>query len=313
MRGSRARTGRRPPRARRGARDRRGPDRRSLRLRHRPPSHRAAVRRGGRAPPRAPDPRGAGRGAGHVHADAGGADGRPPAPQAGPPRPGPAAVLGRGQDGVGHRGRRVHRLRALPPLERMRAGAPRALRPSRERIVRAGDGVPRTLPRRASRARPRRRAPGGPAAQRLRRAPTRPRLPRGGLQARPDGGAERARGRAQQHHRHAQRGAGGRRPRDQGVRPRLDRQGGLPHQRHGSDQARRRDGGPGAAERRLRVRLRPVRQRPRLERERRAPLPRADRARRSGDRHRSQRDPLLHDRPRGFAAHPAGRRARRRR
>src|SRR5207249_3394646 len=86
---------------------------------------RPAVRRVARPPPRAPDPRGAGRGAGHVHADAGGADGRPPAAQAGPPGSGPAAVPGGGQDGAGHRGGRVHRLRALPPPQCIRAGAPR--------------------------------------------------------------------------------------------------------------------------------------------------------------------------------------------
>ena len=89
------------------------------------------------------------------------------------------------------------------------------------------------------------------------------------------------------------------------VRPRLDRQGRPAIERHGREQAGRRD-----ARRRHRpsdrpaVRLRALRQRPRIERQRRADLPGAARERRAADRHGSGHDPLLHDHPGGGLADP---------
>ena len=60
------------------------------------------------------------------------------------------------------------------------------------------------------------------------------------------------------------------------------------------------------------LRLGPLRQRPRLLRQRGADLPQPDRARRPGHRHPPGDDPLLHDDPGGGAAGDPGRRHRRR-
>ena len=101
------------------------------------------------------------------------------------------------------------------------------------------------------------------------------------------------------------------RGRRRAVRPRLDRQGRRAVERHGRQQARRRD-----ARRRCRaaeragLRLGPVRQRPRLDRQRRADLPGAARERRAADDHAPGDDPLLHDHPGGVVADPRCGRAR---
>ena len=95
------------------------------------------------------------------------------------------------------------------------------------------------------------------------------------------------------------------------VRPRVDGQGRPTDERHGREQARRRD-----ARRRRRatdrpaVRLGPLRQRPRVERQRRADLPGAAREGRAADDHPPRDDPLLHDDPRSGLADPRRGRAR---
>ena len=99
------------------------------------------------------------------------------------------------------------------------------------------------------------------------------------------------------------------------VRPRLDRQGRRAVQRHGRDQAPR-----GVARRGRRhddrpdVRRGPLRQRPRLGRQRAADLPEPARERRADHDHPSGDDPLLHDDAGGRLADPrrrGGRAARR--
>ena len=89
------------------------------------------------------------------------------------------------------------------------------------------------------------------------------------------------------------------------LRPRVDGQGRPAVERDGCQQARSprcssptRRGGPGA------LRLGPVRQRPRLERQRRPDLPGAAREGRAADDHPSRDDALLHDHPRGLVADP---------
>ena len=98
------------------------------------------------------------------------------------------------------------------------------------------------------------------------------------------------------------------------LRPHLHRQGGQPEDRdgrlEGDGRVDRRGGRPQAP--RHPLRQRPLRQRARLLGQRRADLPRPDRARRAGHGHPPGDDPLLHDDPGGGAAGDPRRRHRRR-
>ena len=99
------------------------------------------------------------------------------------------------------------------------------------------------------------------------------------------------------------------------LRACLDRQGRQPADRDGGDEGDGgvdRRGGRRSATRAPRFTIVALRQRARLVGQRRADLPRADRARRAGDRHPPGDDPLLHDHPGGGAAGDPGGRPRRR-
>jgi len=149
----------------------------------------------------------------------------------------------------------------------------------------------------------RRRAGPGGRRSGIRPLPPARGLPRCGAQARAAARSESARGRPQQHPRHAQSRAG-RRPRGRRqVRADLDRQGGEPDQRDGRLEASLRDdpAEPLPAEPH-RVRGRALRQRARQRRLGDSALPEADRARRTDHGHASGSSPLLHDDPRGGAS-----------
>ena len=117
------------------------------------------------------------------------------------------------------------------------------------------------------------------------------RLPRGRLQARAADGAAPGAGAAQQRARDAHGRAPRGPPRRRPLRARLDRQGRLPEDRDGRQQGARGVGRRGARAGRGRddVRGRALRQRARIVGLGRADLPRADRARRPGDRHEPAR------------------------
>ena len=213
-----------------------------------------------------------------------------------------------------HRRRRLDRLRALPP-DRPRRPAPAGhARPRRGQPLRdrAGDGRGAPLQQRRGGARRLQGAApdaGDDAALQAER-----RLPRRRLQARAADGGQPAGGRPQQRDRHPDHRRDGRRLRGRALRPDLDRQGGQPADGDGrlqGDGRVDRRGGRSQAPRHP-LRQRPLRQRARLLGQRRADLPRPDRARRAGHRHPSGDDPLLHDDSGGGAARDPRRRHRRR-
>jgi hypothetical protein len=147
-----------------------------------------------------------------------------------PPRP-------RGARGHGHRRRRLHRLGARAPDRRLEAPQAGPRGAGGEPALLHRPRAPQAAPGARDRARRRGRHRPGAHPPRLRGAPARPRLPRGGLQARPAHGAERRRGGPQQRLRHLRRRAGRRGVRRHRVRPDLHRQGGPPLQHHGRHQA----------------------------------------------------------------------------
>ena len=232
-------------------------------------------------------------------------------------RPGAAecATVGRlhprqGRDG--HRRGRLDRLGAVPADHPAAARAAAAVRDVRARAVqhrsraadpdRLGgpDGRRRAAARRRASQAPRARDPAG-----VRRADD---LSRGRVQARADRRAERDRGHLQQHLQHLERRRGRARVAGRDVRADLDRQGREPDQRHGCDQALRRDRAAGSAgARRAHALLHgALRQRARILGLGRAAVPRADPQGRAGDGHAQGRHPLLHDHPGSGAAGAAG-------
>ena len=244
---------------------------------------------------------------------------RPPRPRRGPPRT-DRRLRPRGrrrrphprQGRHDHRRRRLDRLGAGPPGPRPAARAswssstaPRArsTRSSASSTSAAcsgrGGGRHHDLPR--QRRQPRRH---GPAR---RQRPAGRHLPRGRLQARADdGGATRRR---------ASRSTSAARCSmlDAAIAAGVPRfvlvstdKAVEPTQRDGRHQARRRGPrvGRGRARRGRPYVVGPVRQRPRLGRQRRADLPAPARARRAADGHPPRHDPLLHDHPRGGLADP---------
>jgi hypothetical protein len=133
-------------------------------------------------------------------------------------------------------------------------------------------------------------------------------VPCGGLQARALVAGTDPRGGAQQRAGHPDPGAGLRPARGRELRADFQRQGGEPYQRDGGDQARGRDALPGAgAGEPDALRDGAFRQRARFGRQRGAPVPRADPARRAGDGDASGDHPLFHDHPGSLPTDPAGR------
>ena len=188
-----------------------------------------------------------------------------------------------------HRRRRFDRLRAGAPGVRDRSPAARPRRsrgePALPHPARARDAARAgTRFRRGAHPSRERREPRGDGAPH-RRGGARRDLPRRRLQARADDGGAPVRRRPRQRGRDARPArccGGGRRA---ALRARVHRQGGPAVERHGREQAGRRDarrrrGSPD----RPAIRLGPLRERPRLERERRADLPGAARGRASRSR-----------------------------
>ena len=154
------------------------------------------------------------------------------------------------QDGDGDRGRRLDRLRAVPPDRALPAIQADSVRAVRVRALPSGAGVSRAASDAADRVRGRRLPQCAARGEHSARVPAAGGVPRGRVQARAaDGGSECLGGRAEQRARHA-RGRGCRRaPRSRRVRADLHRQGGESGQRHGRHQAPGRDGVPVAADR----------------------------------------------------------------
>ena len=235
--------------------------------------------------------------------------GRPAGPRPRQPRHRWPAPHDRGQVRTGHRRRRLHRLRTLPPDRPLQAGRADHLRAERIRPLPHHRRPETHLP--AAEGRPRRRRHQGPRPPRrnLRAPPAGHRLPRRRLQARSHPGRkQRLAGRAQQRPRHPHAGRRGGPLRHRTLRLHLQRQGGEPHQRHGRHQAAGRDdpavpaqhGHPAHGARALR-------QRAGLQRQRHPQVPRTDRQRRPRHRHPPRHHPLFHVHPRGHPARAAGR------